>query len=109
MPRNRSTRERAVERYLLAECRRHGLFCLKFVSPARGGVPDRVVITPTGTVFVEVKRPGGDLEKRQRAMHAKMRRFGAEIHVVDDEPGVDAFISRVLGTAARDQEQRVAS
>lgn len=109
MPRKKNQREKAVEQHLLTQCRRHGLFCLKFVSPARGGVPDRIVITPTGTVFVEVKRPGGDLEKRQRVMHAKMRRFGAEIHVVDDELAVDAFIAHVLGHHLTDSQQKAAS
>ncbi|MFF1880236.1 VRR-NUC domain-containing protein [Pseudarthrobacter sp. NPDC058196] len=109
MPRKKNQREKAVEQYLLTQCRRHGLFCLKFVSPARGGVPDRVVLTPTGTVFVEVKRPGGDLEKRQRVMHAKMRRFGAEIHVVDDEQAVDAFITHVLGYGRTETQQKAAS
>jgi hypothetical protein len=109
MPRKKNQREKAVEQYLLTQCRRHGLFCLKFVSPARGGVPDRIVLTPTGTVFVEVKRPGGDLEKRQRVMHAKMRRFGAEIHVVDDERAVDAFITHVLGYRRIESQQKAAS
>ncbi|QOT16722.1 VRR-NUC domain-containing protein [Paenarthrobacter sp. YJN-5] len=109
MPRKKNQREKAVEQYLLTQCRRHGLFCLKFVSPARGGVPDRIVLTPTGTVFVEVKRPGGDLEKRQRVMHAKMRRFGAEIHVVDDEQAVDAFITHVLGYRRIESPQKAAS
>ena len=109
MPRKKNQREKAVEQYLLTQCRRHGLFCLKFVSPARGGVPDRIVLTPTGTVFVEVKRPGGDLEKRQRVMHAKMRRFGAEIHIVDDEQAVDAFITHVLGYRRFESQQIAAS
>ncbi|BCW06873.1 VRR-NUC domain-containing protein [Arthrobacter sp. NtRootA1] len=109
MPRKKNQREKAVEQYLLTQCRRHGLFCLKFVSPARGGVPDRIVLTPIGTVFVEVKRPGGDLEKRQRVMHAKMRRFGAEIHVVDDEQAVDAFITHVLGYRRIESQQKAAS
>ena len=109
MPRKKNQREKAVEQYLLTQCRRHGLFCLKFVSPARGGVPDRIVLTPTGTVFVEVKRPGGDLEKRQRVMHAKMRHFGAEIHVVDDEQAVDAFITHVLGYRRIESQQKAAS
>lgn len=95
MPPDR-TRERTIERHLLRECRRNGFLCLKFVSPARGGVPDRLVITPLATVFVEVKRPGGNLESRQKAVHAKMRRFGAEIHVVDDEPAIDALIAHLL-------------
>lgn len=91
-----SKREGVVERYLRDRCRAEGFLCLKFVSPARGGVPDRIVVTPAKTVFVEVKKPGGDLEKRQRVVHERMRRHGAEIHVVDTRPLVDAFIRQLL-------------
>ena len=91
-----SPRERVIEGYLLAQCRVHGFLCLKFVSPARGGVPDRIVVAPHSTVFVEVKRPGGQLRKLQQLMHAKLRRHGAEVYVVDDKPSVDAFIAHLL-------------
>jgi hypothetical protein len=104
MPRQRAKRERAIERHLLDQCRRRGLLCLKFVSPGRGGVPDRIVVGPTGTVFVELKGQGGELEKRQRLTHAKMRRFGAEIHVIDDERGVDAFITNVLDRGPTEED-----
>ena len=91
-------REKAIERHLIRVCRENGFLCLKFVSPARGGVPDRIVITPTaGTVFVEVKRPRADLERRQRLMHAKMRRFGGEVHVVDNTTAVDELVARLRG------------
>ncbi|MFD7661338.1 VRR-NUC domain-containing protein [Streptomyces sp. NPDC059788] len=89
-------REHVIEGYLLDQCRAHDFLCLKFVSPARGGVPDRIVVAPRGTVFVEVKRPGGQLRKLQQLMHAKLRCHGAEVHVVDDKPGVDAFIAYLL-------------
>ncbi|MCX5103501.1 VRR-NUC domain-containing protein [Streptomyces sp. NBC_00439] len=91
-----SPRERVIEDYLLSQCRGHGFLCLKFVSPARRGVPDRIVVAPRGTVFVEVKRPGGQLQKLQQLTHAKLRRHGAEVHVVDDKPSVDAFIAHLL-------------
>lgn len=97
-------RERAIERYLLDSCRKVGFLCLKFVSPVRGGVPDRIVITPTvGTVFVEVKKPGEQPDPRQRITHSKMRRFGAQIHVVDDRRSVDRLIDRLLA-GGRDDE-----
>ena len=89
-------REEVIERYLLQRCRENGFMCLKFVSPARGGVPDRLLVTPTGTVFVEVKRPGGHLDRRQRLMHAKLRRFGGKVHVVDDKAAVDELVARLL-------------
>ncbi|WP_433855155.1 VRR-NUC domain-containing protein [Streptomyces kronopolitis] len=90
------TPEGVVEEYLLTQCRANGFLCLKFVSPARGGVPDRIVVAPRGTVFVEVKRPGGQLRKLQRLTHAKLRHHGAEVHVVDDKPSVDLFIAHLL-------------
>ncbi|MFJ2420676.1 VRR-NUC domain-containing protein [Streptomyces brevispora] len=101
------TPEGAIEDYLLTQCRANGFLCLKFVSPARGGVPDRIVIAPGGTVFVEVKRPGGQLRKLQRITHAKLRRHGAEIHVVDDKPSVDEFIAHLL--KAPSDQQKAAS
>lgn len=85
-------RENSIERYLLSQCRAHSFLCLKFISPARGAVPDRIIITPGGTVFVEVKRPGEEPTARQLATHAKMRRFGAKVYVVDSRPAVDRLI-----------------
>ncbi len=95
----RPKKENPIERYLLRQCRDHGLLCMKFVSPARGGVPDRVIVAPTvGTVFVEVKRPGGKPDPRQLATHAKLRRFGAAVYVVDDEASIDALVRQLSST-----------
>ncbi|MET9661164.1 VRR-NUC domain-containing protein [Streptomyces sp. NPDC006510] len=96
-------RERVIEDYLLTQCRAHGFLCLKFVSPARRGVPDRIVVALGRIVFVEVKRPGGQLRKLQQLMHTKLRRHGAEVHVVDDKPSVDAFIANLLKTSSGQQ------
>ncbi|MDP9904733.1 VRR-NUC domain-containing protein [Arthrobacter bambusae] len=95
------SRENPIERYLLSQCRANGFLCMKFVSPARGGIPDRIVVTPGahGTVFVEVKRPGEKPEPRQLATHAKMRRFGAEVHVVDSREAVEQLM-RYLSEAS---------
>lgn len=89
--------ERDIERYLVKQCRQRGFLCLKFVSPARNGVPDRIVVTPAKTVFVELKRPGGSLRKIQRVMHAKLRRHGASVNVVDEHRSVDRLIAELSG------------
>lgn len=88
-----AVRESAIEKYLLAQCRAHRMLCLKFTSPARGGVPDRIIISPTATVFLELKRPGEDPDSRQVATHAKMRRFGAEVFVASQKDHIDALIA----------------
>ena len=52
--------EKEVEERLRQKVEALGGKCLKFVSPGNGGVPDRLVILPTGLiVFVETKRPKG--------------------------------------------------
>lgn len=72
-----------------------GFLCMKFTSPARSGVPDRVVVTPMGTVFVETKRPGGKLSRLQEVVTEKMRRAGAEVHVVDSVADVDELVEHL--------------
>lgn len=89
-------RESPVERYLLNQCRQHSFICMKFTSPGRGGVPDRIIITPGGTVFVEVKRPGEKPTRRQRETHARMRRRGALIWVVDDHASINQLVQDLL-------------
>lgn len=87
--------EREVESHLLARCRQMGFLCMKFTSPGRSGVPDRVVVTPMGTVFVETKRPGGKLSRLQEVVTEKMRRAGAEVHVVGSVAGVDELVEHL--------------
>lgn len=61
---------------------RGGLF-IKFVSPSKRGVPDRIVITPNGRVyFVELKKEGGRLSPIQRYMHGEFRRHGVEVYTL---------------------------
>ena len=49
-------RESSIESYLVRKVKEHGGLCYKFVSPGNPGVPDRIIITPTGkTVYVELK------------------------------------------------------
>ncbi|WP_284982399.1 hypothetical protein [Arthrobacter sp. efr-133-TYG-118] len=103
-------RENPIERYLLSQSRANGFLCMKFVSPARGGIPDRIVITPGshGTVFVEVKRPGEEPEPRQHATHAKMRRFGAEVHVVNSHAAVEQLMQYLSGASNAAQTRQSA-
>lgn len=87
--------ERQVEAHLLARCREMGFLCMKFASPGRAGVPDRIVLAPCAAVFVETKRPGGGLRRLQQATITKMRRAGAEVHVVDTVAGVDELVDQL--------------
>lgn len=78
--------EKDIENYLKRKTK--GL-CLKFTSPGTLGVPDRIVVMPTGTFFVEVKAPGKKPRPSQIAMHKKIAEAGQPVWVVDTYESVD--------------------
>lgn len=86
-------RETRIEKYLLSSCREHGVLCLKCTSPGRRGVPDRLLIAPSATFFVELKSSTGRLSPQQHAMHEKIRRAGGVVHVINSLDGVDELIA----------------
>ena len=85
-------RESAIERHLVAQVKQHGGLCWKITSPNLRGVPDRLVITPTALVWVELKAPGKKLGPLQRRRHAELARLGQAVHVLDSIHAVDELI-----------------
>ena len=62
-----------------------GWLAYKFTSPGRAGVPDRIMITPTGKVlFVEFKKPTGKLSALQRNEQRIMRGHNVDVFTVYD-------------------------
>ena len=78
--------EKDIENYLKKKS--PGL-CLKFMSPGTVGVPDRIIVMPTGIFFVEVKAPGKKPRANQIAMHKKISKAGQPVWVVDSYESVD--------------------
>ena len=57
-------RESELERKFVAKVKENGGFALKFVSPGYDGMPDRLVLLPSGVMaFVEIKA----IQKRRYA------------------------------------------
>lgn len=85
--------ERDVEARLVSGVRKLGGVCLKWVSPGRVGVPDRIVLLPHGVVaFVEVKDDGGELSAVQRITLGEIRRLGHNAYVLYGADDVDVFL-----------------
>jgi hypothetical protein len=97
-PRQSQIREAAIERYLRKAFRQAGGELLKFVSPNRKGVPDRVGFIPRRAMpwFIEFKRPGGTVEVLQRRAHAMLRKYGQNVAVIDSMEEADRFIESYL-------------
>ena len=86
--------ERDIERVLTRAVKDRGGMSFKFVSPARAGVPDRIVIAPGGRVsFVELKTIGGALSKKQSWQIERMLKLGADVHVLYGMTDVLEFIN----------------
>jgi len=75
---------------------RGGLF-YKFNSTNHPGVPDRIVINRTGTVwFVEIKSENGELSLIQVFRIRELKAHGAKVRVVYGWDSAKAFIDEVL-------------
>lgn len=90
--------ESTVERRLVRAVERSGGLALKFISPGRAGVPDRLVCLPGArVVFVELKAPGGRPRPLQLKRTEELRALGFEVRVIDGPQAVDDFVREVLG------------
>ena len=78
-------REKSIEEKLVAAVKAVGGVCWKFTSPGTAGVPDRIVLMPSGRIgFVEVKAPGETPRPLQSHRHRQLRALGFPVFVLDD-------------------------
>lgn len=91
--------ERMIEQKLVTETRKRGGVALKFVSPSFSGMPDRLVLLPDGKIaFVEVKAPGQKPRPLQVSRHAKLRRMGFRVYVLDAVKNIAAMLDEITHT-----------
>ena len=93
-------REKVIEQKLVAEVKKRGGICPKWVSPGFDGMPDRMVLMPEGRIaFVEVKAPGEKPRPLQLARHRLLRRLGFRVYVLDSEKQITRIIDEIGGDA----------
>ena len=91
-------KESQIEKRLEQMVNSHGGLCFKFVSPSNPGVPDRIVLTPTGdTIYVELKTEQGRLANIQKWQLGRMRKIGADVRVLKGVQQVKDFVKEVFG------------
>ena len=89
--------ESDIEKHL---CKRvkselHG-WTLKFVSPGQNGVPDRVILVPSGRIyFVETKAPGKKLRRLQEHVCGLITQLGFKVLRIDTKEKVEDFVREV--------------
>ncbi len=85
-------RESAIERHLVSIVRKLGGECLKFTSPGRRHVNDRLVLLPGGRVwFIELKQPGAKPRPGQVRFHGRLFELRCNWVVFDTKEQIDAW------------------
>jgi streptogramin lyase len=89
----RRLRESDIEDYLVKRVRAMGGEVRKVRWIGRRGAPDRLVMMPTATIWVELKAPGKTPEPHQLREHKRMRALGQRVEIVDSLQSVEALLS----------------
>jgi hypothetical protein len=85
-----------IESRLKKGVERLGGRCDKFVSPGRRNVTDRIVLMPIERVyFVELKKEGEEPNGGQLREHARLRKMGFKVYVLDSFELVDQFLRMI--------------
>ena len=80
--------ERDIEAHLVKRVKEAGGIAIKFTSPQRRSVPDRIVLMPGGVVwFAELKAPGKKPTEALEREHARLRALGFRVEVIDSKEG----------------------
>lgn len=89
-------RENEMEAKLVAAVKAAGGVCWKRTSPGTAGVPDRIVLLPSGRIaFVEVKAPGETPRPLQRLRIRTLRRLGFKAFVLDNPEQIGGIIDAI--------------
>jgi hypothetical protein len=68
--------ERDIEQQFVRYAESMGFKAKKLRIDGENGWPDRTIFTPVGVLFIEFKKPGGRLSRKQRKWINALRRLG---------------------------------
>ena len=89
-------REKIIEKELARAVKAKGGIAPKFTSPGFDGMPDRLVLLPSGRMaFVELKAPGKKPRALQMARHRLLRRLGFKVYVIDEINQIDSVLEEI--------------
>ncbi len=94
--------EKETERRMCELIKKRGGLTYKFTSPNNPGVPDRIVITPTGVVwFVELKTETGRMAKIQKWQKGELEKRCANVRVIHEWDAAKKFVDEVMPDGIR--------
>lgn len=94
--------EKDIEKAVCEHAKGLGFLVYKFTSISRRSVPDRLLITPKGTVFfIEFKRRGTVPTDAQEIEIKRIRGTGVAVYVVDNKEAGRCLISDIFHGAKK--------
>ena len=91
-------REKEVEQRLVKAVKAMGGLAPKFVSPGLNGVPDRIVLLPSGRMaFAEIKAPGEKMRPLQVRRKSQLEKLGFSVYCVDGIEQIDRILEEIGG------------
>lgn len=88
--------EKYIERKLVEAVKKAGGLAPKFVSPGLNGVPDRIVLLPSGRMaFVELKSPGEMMRPLQIRRKKQLESFGFKVYCIDEVSQIGGVIDEI--------------
>ena len=87
-------KETEIEKKLVRKVKAKGGIAPKFVSPSYAGMPDRLVLLPSGVfAFAELKAPGMKPRPLQVARHRMLRDLGFKVYVIDGTEQIEEMLN----------------
>ena len=92
-------RESLIESRLRTETKKRGGMAIKFVSPGLNGVPDRLVLMPSGKMaFIELKATGKTPRALQQKRKRQLEALGFRVYVVDGTEQIGGILDEIQST-----------
>lgn len=91
--------EKQIERKLVEAVKQSGGLAPKFVSPGFDGVPDRLILLPSGRMaFAELKSPGKKMRPLQVRRMRQLESLGFRVYCIDGPEQIGGVIDEIRGT-----------
>ena len=88
--------EKNVEQQLVRAVKAMGGFSPKLVSPGTDGMPDRLVLLPTGKLaFVEMKATGKQMRPLQVRRKRQLEALGFRVYCVDRPEQIGGVLDEI--------------
>lgn len=99
--------ESSIERKACSEAKKLGVRNVKMNTLSDTGWPDRMFLIPGGRpLFIEFKRPGGELSPKQQYVHDLLKSLGYTVETHDNVATVLTTIKNCLTQNSRSFQLR---